>query len=131
MRTAYLLTATLVVLAESATAQDSLGSRARRLEIPLRPLVEQPSHVARPDRAAPSERTGKATVHSRRRVLIAATAVGAIVGGLVGGTYAALEGSGGCKASDVGSCQPPPHLWVYPVGGAVIGGTLGFAIFRF
>jgi len=131
VRTAYLTIATLVVLAGSATAQDSLRSRARLLEIPLWPLVEQPSHVARPDLAVPSERTREATLHSRRRVLIAATAVGAIVGGLVGGTYALTEGATGCKASDVGSCRHPPNLWAYPVGGAVVGGALGFAIFRF
>jgi hypothetical protein len=122
--------AILVLLAGPASAQLSHLARAPNPEIPLRQMPVQPIHVTWPQTAAGTRQTLAVSKASRRTLVVAAT-VGAAIGGLIGLTYAVLEGSAGCKAVAGVSCEHPQHLWLYPVGGAVVGGALGFAVLRF
>jgi hypothetical protein len=122
--------AVLVLLAISASAQPTHPVRAPNPEIPVRQMPAQPRHISWPATTTGTRRVLAVSNASRRTLVVGAT-VGAVVGGLIGLSYAVLEGSAGCKAVVGSSCEPPPHLWVYPIGGVVVGGALGFAVLRF
>ena len=79
---------------------------------------------------APVRPEPKPRMSLRRRLLIGAAA-GAVVGTLVGGTYALLETTSGCKAVvGVTPCDRPAHLWRFPVAGALAGGLAGAVVVR-
>ena len=79
---------------------------------------------------APVRREPNPRMSLRRRLLIGAAA-GAVVGTLVGGTYALLETTSGCKAVvGVTPCDRPAHLWRFPVAGALAGGLAGAVVVR-
>lgn len=73
--------------------------------------------------------TETAEAGSRKRQFVGA-AIGAVVGGLAGGTYAFLEAQTGCKPLVGIPCDKPQYLWAYPVGGAAVGAFVGAMIAR-